>query len=453
MEDTIAAISTSLGSGGIAIIRVSGTHALRIADDIFQSRQGKPSEFPTHTIHYGKINKNGVILDQVMLSVLRAPKTYTTEDTIEINCHGGVLTVQSILSLCLHLGARLAEPGEFTKRAFLNGRIDLTQAEAVMDLISAKTQKAQLSAVRALNGGIHQHIEALRQRIVNVLANVEAHLDFPEEDIETATRNMLLTNVEGSILIARQLLDTVREGRILRNGILVVIAGRPNVGKSSLMNAIIGRDRSIVTAVPGTTRDSVEETISVGGFLIRLTDTAGYRKARGAVEAIGIKRSINILQQADVVIHVIDISRRFSVLDLELASLLGNKPVIHVFSKTDSTHHITLPRHFKFDDAIRTSAISYQGIEELKGAIANLIKSNNTVATHMDVAVNERHSLALKQAVSSLIDAKEMFINEFGLEILSQQLRFTLNTIGEITGQTTSDDVLDKIFSTFCIGK
>src|SRR5260221_7466845 len=305
MDDTIAAISTPIGEGGIAIIRVSGPNALPLGDCIFHSSDGGVSKFPSHTLHFGTIGRNGEMIDQVMLGVMRAPRTYTKEDTIEINCHGGVLTARKILALCLENGARLAEPGEFTKRAFLNGRLDLTQAEAVMDLIRAKSDRGHAAAVHELEGHLSAKINHAREKLITILANIEAHIDFPEEDIAPETRETLLQGTEAVLGFVRSLLATAREGKILREGISVAIVGRPNVGKSSLMNALIGSDRSIVTSVPGTTRDTIEETISISGVPFRLTDTAGIRKTRGAVEQIGVDRRRKALDTSEIVLIVL----------------------------------------------------------------------------------------------------------------------------------------------------
>jgi len=453
MEDTIAAISTPLGAGGIAIVRVSGPDALSIAEAVFRSPRGKPSLFPTHTIHYGRIVQNGEVLDQVMLTVFRAPQSYTTEDIIEINCHGGVLTAQAILSLCLQHGARLAEPGEFTKRAFLNGRLDLTQAEAVMDLISARTQRAQAVAARVLEGHLFRRVEALREKIAGLLAHIEAYLDFPEEDIQPATCEKLSADLNESIALLRRLLDTAREGRILREGVLVAIIGRPNVGKSSLMNALLGRDRSIVTPVPGTTRDSIEDIVTIGGFPIRLTDTAGYRKARGIVETKGVNRALNILAQAEIVLHVIDTSRPFSPLDIELTRLCESKHMIHAFNKIDLPSKLKPPIGFQEHNRVDISTLTGDGLDLLRDVIARIVNSGTVGVTDLDVAINERHAGALARAMDSLASAEEAHSSVQGFEIVSQHLRLGLNAIGEVTGKTTTEDILDRIFKTFCIGK
>lgn len=453
MEDTIAAISTPIGQGGIAIIRVSGPRALEVADAIFVSSHGKPSEFPTHTIHFGTISNNGNLLDQVMLTVMRAPRTYTTEDVAEINCHGGLLTARNILACCFRHGARLAEPGEFTKRAFLNGRMDLTQAEAVMDVIGATTDRAHAAAVHALQGHLSRHIEEVREQLVTILAHIEAHIDFPEEGIATDTRDQWLLKTEQAIHKLDTLLATAREGKILRQGISVAIIGRPNVGKSSLMNALLGEDRSIVTPVPGTTRDAIEEVANIRGIPVRLIDTAGIRKPAGAVEEIGVNRSRKVLEQSEVVLHVLDSSRPFSSEDLNLASLCDRKPVIQVHNKIDLRHKLKLPGGFPLRKSVETSSTRGDGIEELKEHIERIALSGEVGTVHLDVSINERHADAIRQALFCLTSAVTEMRCASAPEIVSQQLRLGLDAVGTIVGKTTTDDILAKVFSTFCIGK
>jgi tRNA modification GTPase len=453
MEDTIAAISTPIGEGGIAIIRISGPRALEIADAIFVSPRGKPSQFQTHTIHFGAIGNNGHLLDKVMLAVMRAPRTYTAEDVVEINCHGGLLNSRNILSCCLKHGARLAEPGEFTKRAFLNGRIDLTQAEAVMDLIAAKTDRARAVAVHALEGHLSRRIEAVRERLMTVLARIEAHIDFPDEDVATDTQDQWLNSTLEILNTLQHLSATAGEGNILRNGISLAIVGRPNAGKSSLMNALLGQDRSIVTPVPGTTRDAIEETANIRGIPVRVTDTAGIRKPRGAVEKIGVTRSCNILATSALVLHVLDVSRMFSHDDRELAALCGSKPVIHVHNKIDRQHKLKLPANFPQRQTVEVSAIRGDGLEELKDTIEQIALSCQVGFEEHEVAINERHADAIRRAIDVLASASRELRAYSAPEIVSQQLRIGLDAIGEIVGKTTTEDLLTKIFSTFCIGK
>jgi tRNA modification GTPase len=453
MDDTIAAISTPIGEGGIAIIRVSGPNALAVGDRIFHSRDGGVSKFPSHTLHFGTIGRNGEMIDQVMLAVLRAPRTYTKEDTVEINCHGGVLTARKILALCLHSGARLAEPGEFTKRAFLNGRLDLTQAEAVIDLIRAKSDRAHTAAVHELEGHLSKRIDEAREKLITILAHIEAHIDFPEEDIAPETRETLLRDTEIVLAFVRSLLDTARDGRILREGISVAIVGRPNVGKSSLMNALVGSDRSIVTSVPGTTRDTIEETASISGIPFRLTDTAGIRKTRGAVEQIGVERSRKALHISEIVLLVLDSSKPLSAADRDLAEQSQGRNTLFVLNKIDLPDRLRLPSDLATIGCVKVSATVGTGLDTLRGKLVSLAYSGKVGTTEVDVAINERQNALLKSVEKYLTESIDVFNSNQPLEIIAQQLRRSLNTIGEITGKTATEDILSKIFSTFCIGK
>ena len=453
MDDTIAAISTPIGEGGIAIIRVSGPNALAVGDRIFHSRDGRVSEFPSHTLHFGTIGRNGEMIDQVMLAVLRAPRTYTKEDTVEINCHGGVLTARKILALCLQSGARLAEPGEFTKRAFLNGRLDLTQAEAVMDLIRAKSDRAHTAAVRELEGHLSLKINQARERLITVLANIEAHIDFPEEDIAPETRETLLRSTEDVLGFVRSLLATAHEGKILREGISVAIVGRPNVGKSSLMNALIGSDRSIVTSVPGTTRDTIEETISISGIPFRLTDTAGIRKSRGAVEQIGVARSRKVLDISEIVLLVLDSSKPLAAADRELIKQGRRKNTVVVLNKVDLRNRLRLPKNLLPMKRVHLSATTGIGLDTLRDKLLNIAYSGKVGTASVDVAINERQGALLRLSEQYLTESIQCFNSNQPLEIIAQQLRRGLDAIGEIIGKTATEDILSKVFSMFCIGK
>jgi tRNA modification GTPase len=445
MEDTIAAISTPFGVGGIAIIRLSGSHALQIADKMFVSKAGKPSAYLTHTIHFGRISSNGNSVDQVMLSVMRAPRSYTTEDVVEINCHGGQLTARHILGLSLQLGARLAEPGEFTKRAFLNGRLDLTQAEAVIDLINAKTKRAHRAAENALEGHLSRGIGEARDELLEIIAHIEAHIDFPDEDINAGTRDHWLAKIASTVAFLEKLLATAADGKVLRDGIAVTIIGRPNVGKSSLMNSLLGEDRAIVTPTP--------ECTSVRGIPVRLTDTAGIRKARGKAEELGITRSRKSLMNSDLVLHVIDGSRPFSEQDRRLHSLCGGQRVIQIRNKTDLPQRLKLPAEIQISTSVGVSAKTGNGLEDLKDLIESIALSTNSISSEFDAVVNERQADALRRAIYSLTLCMQDMCDGASCEIFAQQMRTGLNAIGEIVGSTTTDDILDRIFSSFCIGK
>lgn len=449
MEDTIAAISTPIGEGGIAIIRISGPKALTVADAIFVSKKDQPSSFASHTIHLGEIVRDGQLLDQVLLAVMRAPKTYTMEDTVEINCHGGLLTVRSILALCLRSGARLAEPGEFTKRAFLNGRLDLTQAEAVMDLISAKSSRAQISAANALDGHLSRRVEAVREKLMTILAHVEAHIDFPEEDIAPNTRDGLIKATDEIISTLNELSATAKEGKILRQGLTIAIVGRPNVGKSSLMNALLGEDRSIVTSIAGTTRDTVEEFASIRGIPVHLIDTAGIRTSRGTVEKIGIQRSHKILEESDLRILILDSSRVLSADDQKLLAKCQGLKTIIVQNKVDLNNRLKINE----TESVKVSCLTGNGIEELK----NLIESAALGEAHglktADITINDRHKDSIRRATEALAIGQTEMMEGHSLELVAQPYRVALSAIGEIVGRTSTEDLLGKIFSTFCIGK
>ena len=453
MEDTIAAISTPIGQGGIAIVRLSGLRVIEIADKLFVSKHGKPSQFSSHTIHYGTISGGGDIVDEVMLSIMRAPHTYTKENVIEINCHGGSYTANKILSLCLNHGARIAEPGEFTKRAFLNGRIDLTQAEAVMGVILSRTERAHASAEYALAGHLFNKIENLRQELITILAHLEAHIDFPDEDIQPDTHQKLENDLARIIILLKQLVLTAHEGKILREGVSIAIIGRPNVGKSSIMNALLGSDRSIVTCQAGTTRDTIEEAANIRGIPVRFIDTAGIRKPRGKIEESGISRSYNTLLNSDIRIHILDLSRSLSTFDIELIELCKNKNSIRVFNKVDCNHRLKLPKYLCEAEILETSATTGYGIEQLKDTIERHILGKKILPVDNSLTINERHEFALKRAIHELQCALNELKVKMTLEVISQRVRIGLDSIGEITGKTTTEDLLDKIFNTFCIGK
>lgn len=454
MDDTIAAISTPIGEGGIAIIRVSGPRAFNVADRVFHSSRGKASEFPTHTLHFGTVGDNGDIIDQVMLGVMRAPRTYTREDIVEINCHGGVLTARKTLALCLQCGARLAEPGEFTKRAFLNGRLDLTQAEAVMDLIHARSDRAHMAAIHELEGHLSAKIDVARDKLLTILAHIEAHIDFPDDDIGPEIRQDLISGTEEVIRFVESLLATAHEGKILREGISVAIVGRPNVGKSSLLNAFVGRDRSIVTPVPGTTRDTIDETVSIGGIPFHFIDTAGIRRSHGTVETIGVNRSRKALESSEIVLLVCDASKPFGPADADILSACSEKQTVLVLNKSDLKHRFKLPSPTQAKvECIHISATKGTGLDALRAKLVEAAHSGKVGSTHVDVAINERHKACLDASFSCLTESLQCFRQSDPLELVSQQLRRSLDCLGDVVGKTSTDDILERIFAKFCIGK
>jgi tRNA modification GTPase len=453
MEDTIAAISTPVGPGGIAIIRLSGPQALAVADLIFQNAHGRPSSFSTHTLHYGQIQHHGRVLDQVLLSVMRAPRSYTCEDVVEINCHGGLQTARSILECCVAQGARLAAPGEFTQRAFLNGRLDLTQAEAVMDLIQARTERAQAMANSALEGHLSKRLLTIQNQLISVLANIEAHIDFPEEDITPASLEQLQREITNIVKELTQLLATSREGQVLREGITITIIGRPNVGKSSLLNSLLGRDRAIVSPIAGTTRDVLEEVTSIRGIPVRLADTAGIRETRGLIETMGIHNTHKQLQISDIAIHVLDLSRSYSKADQLLAAKYANQAAIQVLHKSDQPVRLRLPADFPSVRQVRTSSVTGEGMEELSDAIEQAVLSDTREQHHADIAINTRQSDVLARSKELLECSLEQLRSRHAPELVSQNIRLALNAVDEVGGKTAPEEILNSIFSKFCIGK
>jgi len=453
-DDTIAAIATPLGEGGLAVIRISGTNAFAIADKSFLpvgKNSLKASAAPTHTIQFGKIVRDEEVIDEVLLAVLRAPRTFTREDTVEISCHGGLLPAKLVLDTLLANGARLAEPGEFTKRAFLNGRIDLAQAEAVADLIHSRTELALAAANEQLAGKLSQRINQLRDDLMLTLAHVEAHIDFPDEDISPDTKEKLLQRLENGVAFMDELLRTANEGQILRRGIRAAIVGRPNAGKSSLLNQLLGRDRAIVSPIAGTTRDTIEETANIRGLPVIFIDTAGLREARDEIELEGIRRSRESLTQAEFILHVLDASEPLTNADeIYLTEFAGKKRIL-VRNKTDLPVKLNLPVLNAV--SIDVCCVSGQGIEALKDAIKSLVWSGEIKAEMLQVMINSRHQEALSRARVTTRQATDALRNDLTLELVAMDLRIAANAIGEIVGKTTTEDLLDSIFSTFCIGK
>ena len=468
-DDTIAAIATPLGEGGLAVVRISGANALALADKSFLplgKSSLKPSAAPTHTIHYGKIVRGRQLVDEVLLAVMRAPRTFTREDSVEISCHGGILPAKLVLETLLENGARAAEPGEFTKRAFLNGRIDLAQAEAVADLIHSRTELALAAAKEQLAGKLSQRIKQLRDDLIQTLAHVEAYIDFPEEDIPEETTAQLLGRLERGLMFMDELLRTASEGQILRRGIRAAIVGRPNVGKSSLLNQLLGHDRAIVSAIAGTTRDTIEETANIRGLPVVFVDTAGLREAGNEIEQEGIRRSRASLAKAEFILHVLDASEPLTDADEKYLAELAAKTRILVRNKIDLPVKLELP-----EDRVGSSlpaggahgvirptivdvcCLSGQGMEALKDAIKALIWAGEINAEMLQVTINARHQNALSRAREAAQLATNALRTEATLELVALDLRIAVNAVGEIVGKTTTEHLLDSIFSQFCIGK
>src|SRR2546429_3589704 len=470
-DDTIAAIATPLGEGGLAVIRLSGPQALAVADKSFVplgKSSLKPSTAPTHTIHYGKIARQGRTVDEVLLSVMRAPRTFTREDVVEITCHGGILAAMLVLDTVLESGARLAEPGEFTKRAFLNGRIDLTQAEAVSDLIHARTELSLAAANEQLAGKLSQRINQLRDDMMKVLAHVEAHIDFPDEDISPDTRQQLLSRLERGVAFMDELLRTANEGQILRRGVRAAIIGRPNTGKSSLLNQLLGHDRAIVSPIAGTTRDTIEETANIRGLPVVFVDTAGLRQAGDVIEQEGIRRSHETVTKAELILHVFDVSEPFTREDETYMVQFAHKKRIIVLNKVDLPQRLELPSAVgrdvliaprragdgpPYQSIVDVCALTGQGIEPLKDAIKDLVWAGEIKAEMLQVMINSRHQDALRRAREATLRTIEAFRNDVTLELVALDLRIAENAVGEIDGNTATEDLLESIFSQFCIGK
>lgn len=455
--DTIAAISTALGEGAIAIVRVSGDDAVEKVNRIFKGKD--LTEVPSHTIHYGHIvdlDTNQVI-EEVMVSIMRAPRTFTRENIVEINCHGGLVSVNKVLQLILAQGVRLAEPGEFTKRAFLNGRIDLSQAEAVMDLIRAKTDRAMNVAINQMEGRLSKLIGRLRQDILETLAHVEVNIDYPEyDDVEEMTHNILIEKATYVRAEIAKILETSKQGKILREGIATAIIGRPNVGKSSLLNSLVQEKKAIVTDIAGTTRDVIEEYVNVRGVPLKLIDTAGIRETEDVVERIGVERSKEMMSQADLVLIVVNYSEALTNEDEDLFRAVQGKDFIVIVNKTDLPQGIDMERVAELaagNRVITTSLIEEQGIDELEQAIAELFFEGTIDSADMTYVSNARHIGLLTQAEKTIGDAIEAIENGVPIDMVQIDLTRTWEILGEITGDTVHESLIDQLFSQFCLGK
>ena len=459
--DTIAAIATPVGTSGIGIVRISGPRAIEIASRLFRSGRGSPDGFATHTAHHGTLvhPQTDEAIDEVVLTVFRAPSSYTGEDVVEFSCHGGIAILRSALNVALECGARLAEPGEFTKRAFLNGRIDLAQAEAVNDLIRARTDGARRVALSQLDGALSASVHEAREQVLSVIAAIEAAIDFPD-DVDEPDRAWLESEIGTARESVASLLATFGKGRIYREGLRVVIAGRVNVGKSSLLNALLRHARAIVTPIPGTTRDVIEESLEIQGIPIVALDTAGLRSTDDPIERIGVELAERSLESADLILLVVDVSEGVSREDLELLERFEDKPAIAVLNKIDLLPEEArgleteeyVGRLGRSLPAVQTCASSGQGIEELEGAIAEAAASGD-LGEQAAVVSNIRHQQALRSALDSIDHALETLSASQPIDLLGVDLTSARNSLGLITGETASDDLLDRIFSEFCIGK
>ncbi|AAT86946.1 tRNA modification GTPase MnmE [Streptococcus pyogenes JRS4] len=451
--DTITAISTPLGEGAIGIVRLSGTDALAIAQSVFKGKNLE--QVASHTINYGHIidPKTGTIIDEVMVSVMLAPKTFTRENVVEINTHGGIAVTNEILQLLIRQGARMAEPGEFTKRAFLNGRVDLTQAEAVMDIIRAKTDKAMTIAVKQLDGSLSQLINDTRQEILNTLAQVEVNIDYPEyDDVEEMTTALLREKTQEFQSLLENLLRTAKRGKILREGLSTAIIGRPNVGKSSLLNNLLREDKAIVTDIAGTTRDVIEEYVNIKGVPLKLVDTAGIRETDDLVEQIGVERSKKALQESDLVLLVLNASEKLTDQDRALLNLSQDSNRIILLNKTDLEQKIELEQ--LPDDYIPISVLTNQNINLIEDRINQLFFDNaGLVEQDATYLSNARHISLIEKAVQSLEAVNDGLALGMPVDLLQVDLTRTWEILGEITGDAAPDELITQLFSQFCLGK
>ena len=456
-DDTIAGISTAVGNSGISIIRMSGYSAFSIADVLFKGKKSVKNQ-ETHTVQYGKIiSVEGEIIDEVLLIKMEAPRTYTREDVVEISCHGGYTIARSLLNQLYQLGARPAEPGEFTKRAFLNGRIDLSQAEAVMDVIQARTERVSKVAIKQLEGALSHKIDGIREKLITLLSSIEVNLDYPEYDAEEVT--MVAAEEETTKILVEldELIKSFHYGKLLREGMEVVIIGRPNVGKSSLMNRLTRKNRSIVTDIPGTTRDIIEEYINIKGIPVKLIDTAGVRKTEDQLELLGVERSIKALESADFALILIDASQPFLEEDNQILSRVYSekKPFVLVLNKLDLIKDDKKINKLgkEYPDALFLSVTEDIGIDVLEQQIQNFATENKQDIDNQVLITNTRHEHLLKSAKNSLESAITAIKNELTLDMVAMDIKAGLEELGKITGHHTDADVVNAIFSRFCIGK
>ena len=467
--DTIAAIATAVSDSGIGIIRISGSDALLVADKVYRSpkNQKKLSQAASHTIHYGYIYDEDELIDEVMVAIMRSPHSYTTEDTVEINCHGGILVMNRILETVLHHGARLAQPGEFTKRAFLNGRIDLSKAEAVMDLIHSKNEFAMKASVNQLKGSVSAKVRSLREDILYEIAFIESALDDPEHISLEGYPDKLMAKTRGLSQELKKLIDSADNGKMLKDGIRTVILGKPNAGKSSLLNVLVGEDKAIVTSVAGTTRDVLEESIKLHGIGLNMIDTAGIRDTEDEVEKIGVEKARKYANQADLVIYVVDSSRELDENDEEIIELIRDKKVIVLLNKTDLEPVVTEEQikdkfreiyegEEKHDDSlhvIRTSTKDNTGIDEFEKTIQDMFFAGRIAVNDEIYITNQRHREALVEAYDSLKMVQKSLEDEMPEDFYSIDLMSAYAALGRIIGEEVGEDLVNEIFSKFCMGK
>ena len=452
---TIAAISTAPGIGGIGIIRMSGENCFNVLEKIFKAK--KPQEIKDikgYTIKYGNIVDGDEIIDEVLVSYFKSPNSYTSENMCEINSHGGIVIVNKILDLCIKNGAEIAEPGEFTKRAFLNGRMDLSQAEAVIDVINSKTDKEAKVSIKQLEGNLSQKIEQIRKMVISMMADIEATIDYPEYDLEEVTNAKILNVLDEVDKLLNSLEKSFYNGKILREGISTAIIGRPNAGKSSLLNVILNEERAIVTDIEGTTRDTIEEYISIDGVPLKIIDTAGIRNANDEVEKIGVSKAIEIAKNSDIIIAIFDSNRDLNEEDEKILELLKDKNAIIILNKIDLVKKINTKKIDVLNKPIvEISTKTREGIEKLYNEISKMFKLNEIANDGETIVTNVRHKNIIINSRKNLEKARETIISNMPIDIISTYLKEILDELGKITGETVTEDVINEIFSKFCLGK
>ncbi|HZK24497.1 MAG TPA: tRNA uridine-5-carboxymethylaminomethyl(34) synthesis GTPase MnmE [Oscillospiraceae bacterium] len=459
-EDTIAAISTPPGEGGIGIVRISGPQAEQIGRSIFSFAK-QPENLLSHHLYYGKVVNplKEQVIDEALISFMRAPHTFTREDVVEVNCHGGIMPLSKTLALILAQGARLAEPGEFTQRAFLNGRIDLAQAEAVIQIIRAKTEAAMLVSVRQLTGHLSQEVKQIRRRLLAMLAHVEASIDFPEhQDVEDLAREEIANSTQAAFAQLEALLATAEQGRILREGIKTAIVGLPNVGKSSLLNALLREQRAIVTEIPGTTRDVLEESINLGGIALTIVDTAGIRETRDEIEKIGVQLSRSAIDKADLVLLVLELTAGLNEENKLILQIIKDKPCIIIANKTDLAAEpqaaaAQLKAQLTPLPVVPMSVLKQQGLQDLEDTIIQYVFKGAVQTPDSVLVTSTRHKNALLKAKNALYDLQNALEAGYAVDLLAIDLHAALDALGEITGESVGPELVDEIFSSFCIGK
>ncbi len=450
MNDTIVAISTALGVGAISIVRLSGNDAINIVNKCFEGKD--LTKVDSHTIHYGFIKNETERIDEVLVSVMRAPKTYTTEDIVEINCHGGIITTKQVLETMLNSGARLAEPGEFTKRAFLNGRIDLVESEAIMDLIESKSSEAKKMALSQLYGDLSKLITSFRDRLKNLLSSIEVNIDYPEYyDIEIVTEEKIAKEIKSMKEELKNLIERSKSSSIIKNGIQTVILGRPNVGKSSILNKLLDEEKAIVTNVAGTTRDIVEGQTYIDGILIKFIDTAGIRKTDDIVEKIGVEKSLKAVEDADLIILVLNNNEELTAEDLEILEKTKDKQRIIVINKKDLERNINLPENL--ENVVETDTNSIEGIDSLKSKIKEMFDLEKITTKDYTYLSNSRQISLITKAYQSILSAEKSLNESLPIDLIAIDLKECFDLLGQVIGISYTDEIIDNLFENFCVGK